>query len=104
MAQSIFSNNLLTEIVLLLALHNNDCANKAIKNLIIRQNFIFNYIITELIINNKIMETKNEYEYKHLRVCEKWLQIESCRKCLFEVLCHYEKMKKENEKKSDLDQ
>ena len=48
------------------------------------------------------METKDDYEYKHLRICEKWLQIESCRKCLFEVLCHYEKMKKENEKKSDL--
>ena len=40
------------------------------------------------------METKNEYEYKHLRVCEKGLQIESCRRCLFEVLCNYEKMKK----------
>lgn len=50
------------------------------------------------------METKNEYEYKHLRICEKNLQRESCRKCLFEVLCNYEKMKKENEKKSDLDQ
>jgi len=35
---------------------------------------------------------ENEYEYKHLRICEKWLQIESCRKCLFEALCHYEKM------------
>ena len=35
---------------------------------------------------------ENEYEYKHLRICEKWLQIESCRKCLFETLCHYEKM------------
>ena len=39
----------------------------------------------------KEKETKNEYEYKHLRICEKWLQIESCRKCLFELLCHYEK-------------
>lgn len=39
---------------------------------------------------------ENEYEYKHIRICEKWLQIESCRKCLFEVLCHYEKMVLEN--------
>lgn len=35
---------------------------------------------------------ENEYEYEHLRVCEKWLQRASCSKCLFEVLCHYEKM------------
>lgn len=33
---------------------------------------------------------KEEYEYKNLRICDKWLQIESCRKCLFEVLCHYQ--------------
>lgn len=39
----------------------------------------------------KAKETKNEYEYKHLRICEKWLQIESCRKCLFEILCNYQK-------------
>ena len=39
----------------------------------------------------KEKEIKNEYEYKNLRICEKWLQIESCRKCLFEVLCNYEK-------------
>lgn len=48
------------------------------------------------------METKNDYEYKHLRICEKWLQIESCRKCLMEALCHYEKMIKKNQEKSDL--
>ena len=41
----------------------------------------------------KNMETKNEYEYQDLRICEKGLQIESCRKCLFEVLCNYEKQK-----------
>jgi len=40
------------------------------------------------------METKSEYEFQHLRICEKWLQRESCRKCLFEILCNYEKMKK----------
>ena len=49
------------------------------------------------VLHTRIAQMKekeeNEYEYKHLRVCEKWLQIESCRKCLFEVLCHYEKMK-----------
>lgn len=28
------------------------------------------------------------YEYSHLRVCNKGLQRESCRKCLFEVLCN----------------
>lgn len=39
----------------------------------------------------KEKEIKNEYEYKNLRICEKWLQRESCRKCLFEVLCNYEK-------------
>lgn len=35
---------------------------------------------------------ENEYEYKHLRICEKWLQRANCSKCLFETLCHYEKM------------
>ena len=48
------------------------------------------------VLHSRIAQMKekeeNEYEYKHLRVCEKWLQIESCRKCLFEALCHYEKM------------
>ena len=38
---------------------------------------------------------RNEYEYKDLRICEKGLQIESCRKCLFETLCHYENIKNE---------
>lgn len=38
-------------------------------------------------------KTKNEYEYKHLRICRHGLQRESCRKCLFEVLCHLEEQK-----------
>ena len=42
----------------------------------------------------KEKETKNEwYEYKHLRICRHGLQRESCRKCLFEVLCHLEEQK-----------
>ena len=49
----------------------------------------------------KEKETKNEYEYKHLRICEKWLQRESCRKCLMEVLCHYEHMINEKKRKID---
>lgn len=44
------------------------------------------------------METKDEYEYKNLRICKHNLQISSCRKCLFEVLCHYEDMKEKLEK------
>ena len=28
------------------------------------------------------------YEYANLRVCNMWLQQDSCRKCLFEVLCN----------------
>lgn len=28
------------------------------------------------------------YEYSHLRICNMWLQKESCRQCLFEVLCN----------------
>jgi hypothetical protein len=48
-------------------------------------------------------ETKNEYEYKHLRICEKWLQIESCRKCLLEILCNYEKIKNELQRNSQGD-
>ena len=48
------------------------------------------------------METKDEYEYKNLRICKHNLQIESCRKCLFEVLCHYEDMKEKLEKTDSL--
>ena len=50
------------------------------------------------------METKN-YEYwidkEH---CKHWLSVSvnSCRRCLFNALCHYEKMQEENKKKSDL--
>jgi len=49
-------------------------------------------------IKYRTMETKDEYEYKNLRICKHNLQIESCRKCLFEVLCHYEDMKEKLEK------
>ena len=48
-------------------------------------------------------EKKEWYEYKNLRICEKGLQIESCRKCLFELLCHYQKQnewRKEDPKKN----
>ena len=48
------------------------------------------------------METKDDYEYKHLRICSKGLQRVNCSHCLFEILCHYEKMQEENKKKSDL--
>lgn len=37
---------------------------------------------------------KNEYEHSDKRICEYWLQIESCRQCLFDALCH---LKKDNE-------
>ena len=43
------------------------------------------------------METKNDYEYADLRICKKWLQIESCRRCLFEVLCNLENQKEHDE-------
>lgn len=39
---------------------------------------------------------QQKYEYENLRICKKGLQIESCRRCLFEALCHYEKMIEEN--------
>ena len=38
-------------------------------------------------------ETKNQYEYKHLRICKHNIQKESCRKCLFENLCRLEDQK-----------
>lgn len=34
-----------------------------------------------------------EYEHQDKRICKYWLQIESCRKCLFEALCNYENQK-----------
>lgn len=40
--------------------------------------------------------SKETVEEEKKRVCEKWIEIESCRKCLFETLCHYEKMCEEN--------
>ena len=46
--------------------------------------------------STEMKETQDEYEYKHLRVCEKWLQRANCSKCLFEVLCHYKRMNDEN--------
>lgn len=46
-------------------------------------------------------EKENWYEYKNLRICEKGLQIESCRKCLFEVLCHYQKIQWVKNEKSE---
>ena len=51
----------------------------------------------------KEKETKNEYEYKHLRICEKWLQIESCRKCLFDALCLYLDNNNKNARKWETD-
>ena len=30
---------------------------------------------------------KIEKEQKKKRICKEWLQIESCRECLFETLC-----------------
>jgi len=39
------------------------------------------------IINNIIMEVQQE---KEKRICKHWLQIESCRQCLFETLCRLE--------------
>jgi len=33
---------------------------------------------------SKISETNEK------RICKHWLQIESCRRCLFEALCHYQ--------------
>lgn len=42
--------------------------------------------------NKKEMETK-EYEHSDKRICKYWLQIESCRQCLFDALCQYEARK-----------
>ncbi len=36
------------------------------------------------------------YEYADKRICKYWLQIESCRKCLFEALCNLENNKKQD--------
>lgn len=37
------------------------------------------------------------YEYTNKRICRYWLQKETCRDCLFEVLCDYEDMKAKND-------
>ena len=42
-----------------------------------------------------------EYEYKDKRICKKGIQIESCRACLLEVLCHYEEMIEEVRKQEE---
>ena len=39
--------------------------------------------------NKKEMETK-EYEHSDKRICKYWLQIASCRQCLFDALCQFE--------------
>ena len=46
------------------------------------------------------MKEKEEgYEYKNLKICRRNIQRESCRDCLFEVLCRYEDNKAKNEGK-----
>ena len=40
-----------------------------------------------------IIETQYEKESRHL--CEKWIVVESCRRCLFETLCRLEKQSKD---------
>lgn len=39
-----------------------------------------------------IIETQFEKESRHL--CEKWIVVESCRRCLFENLCGFEERQK----------
>lgn len=39
-------------------------------------------------------EEKKWYEHSDLKICKYWLQIQSCRKCLFENLCNLENNKK----------
>ena len=48
-------------------------------------------------------EKKNEYEYAHLRICKHNIQRESCRNCLFEVLCHLEDQKEQRWKQQSTD-
>lgn len=42
---------------------------------------------------------ENIKEKSEKRICKYWLQIESCRKCLFEALCNYEDNRDRNEGK-----
>lgn len=44
--------------------------------------------IVEALNKPKVNKKPEWYEYAHLRVCNMWLQRESCRQCLFEVLCN----------------
>ena len=37
--------------------------------------------------------TPKEQLDRQLRICKYWLQIESCRQCLFEALCHLQESK-----------
>ena len=37
------------------------------------------------------MEKDEQKEKKEKRICKEWLQIESCRQCLFETLCRLKK-------------
>lgn len=45
---------------------------------------------------SKYKRPTNEYEHADKRICEYNLQRESCRNCLFEVLCNYQNMVKKN--------
>ncbi len=43
------------------------------------------------------MEEQKWYEYADKKICRHNIQRETCRQCLFEVLCNYEDNKAKNE-------
>lgn len=47
--------------------------------------------IVDILNSPSKKEEPKGYEYAHLRVCDKGLQRESCRKCLFETLCNLDR-------------
>lgn len=52
-------------------------------------------------IKPKMEKETKWYEYANKRICKYWLQRETCRQCLFEILCDLEWKKdlQRNEKK-----
>ena len=53
--------------------------------------------IAKVLVDDYIPKNKDDYEFKHLKICRHGIQRESCYSCLFEASCHLEQYKEQNE-------
>ena len=51
-----------------------------------RMREIASVLVAEYMPEKKV----DDYEFKHLKICRKWIQRQSCRWCIWEAACHLE--------------